>query len=157
MRIVVALGGNALLRRIKSHFMTAKMCMQSASEATLMIAALDGERVATVKSRAKRLERAFWGYIKANPNHHGKLPLASSTAHPDAAGNKIPPVRRQFEMRVSDTNALTMRQTAKFVLEYLSMPGIRRPSKHSGPRPASADHVQYLGHQARDDRDDSGH
>jgi hypothetical protein len=24
-----------------------------------------------------------------------------------------------------------MRQTAKFVLEYLSMPGIRRPSKHN--------------------------
>jgi hypothetical protein len=39
----------------------------SVREATLMIAALDGERVATVKSRAKRLERAFWDYIKANP------------------------------------------------------------------------------------------
>jgi hypothetical protein len=39
----------------------------SVREATLMIAALDGERVATVKSRAKRLERAFWSYLRANP------------------------------------------------------------------------------------------
>jgi hypothetical protein len=33
-------------------------------EATLQIAALDGDRVATVVSRAKRLERAFWAYVK---------------------------------------------------------------------------------------------
>jgi hypothetical protein len=42
-------------------------CAATVREATLKIAALDGERVATVESRAKRLERAFWGYLKANP------------------------------------------------------------------------------------------